>query len=53
MSDIKACIGVFRENGVVVEDPSLFNENELVIVLSGDSYSEYIKKMKEEVKSKE
>lgn len=45
MSNIKACMGIFTKDGVIVEDPELFNEKEFVVVLSGDSFLDYLKKV--------
>jgi len=50
MSKIKVSVGIFREDGVIVEDPSLFDENEFVIVISGNSYLEHIKNLEKEFK---
>lgn len=38
-------MGIFTKDGVIVEDPELFNEKEFVVILSGDSFLEYLKKV--------
>jgi len=45
LSNLKACMGIFTKEGVIVEDPELFNDKEFVVVLSGDSFLEYLKKV--------
>lgn len=45
MSSVKAGVGIVKKGRVVLEDPSLFNSDEFVIVISGDSFSQYIDKL--------
>ncbi|MGC9517816.1 MAG: hypothetical protein ACP5C3_08995 [Methanomicrobiales archaeon] len=48
MSNLKVSMGIFTKEGVMVENPELFNEKEFVVVLSGDSFLEYLEKTQED-----
>lgn len=48
MSKIKVSVGIFRKDGVIVEDPTLFDKNEFVIVISGNSFQKHIKNLEKE-----
>jgi hypothetical protein len=52
MKNIKACVGILKEGKVIVEELPLFKENELVIVISGDSFQEHVKEITGEFRDK-